>query len=185
MRKRALFVFSIFLIGLIVLSLYGSVPVHAEENITGETAQKNLAFTWLAGQVSGGWPGSAEDIAFTLLALTSDSKLRKEGVGALLEKNPGKDGSTVKDSALALLALDNAGENAEDIAAWLLTTKEKYKASNLEWRMQLDSDVEMSCDISYDGKTDEVIINEDKKIHLSVSQSPKCLTISDDYWIGI
>ncbi len=187
MKKSVLSAFSILIIVLVIF-LYSPVNVSAEENktkLSGEDMQKNLAFTWLSKKVADSWPKSPDDISFLLLSLASDSKSRDEGIKAILEKNPGKDSSNVKDSALALLALDNAGYNADYIAKWLLTKKQKYRASNLEWRMQLDSDKKTKCDIVYGERTEEVMIDDNKKMSIKASDNSQCLSVSDDYWIKI
>ncbi len=153
--------------------------------IPGETAQKNLAFNWIYNKIKEGWPTSIEDTSFALLALASDSELRDEGKEALLDKKIGVAGSNVKDSALALLALNNMGEDVDFLKDWLISQQQPFKASNLEWRIQIDYSGATSCDITYGSKTDSLTINDDKTLSFASSGIPNCLSITDSYWLKI
>lgn len=153
--------------------------------IPGETAQKNLAFNWIYNEIKEGWPQSIEDNAFALLALSSDSELREQGKNELLKKKIGVTGSNVKDSAVALLALNNIGEDVDFLKDWLISQKQPFKASNLEWRIQLDYSGATSCDITYGGKTDVVEIDRLKPLKFTSSGIPNCLSVTEDNWLKI
>lgn len=158
------------------------------EDVAGETISKNLAYSWLYETVKGNWPKNIEDNAFALLALTSDSDMREDGKKALLDKKSGSAWTTIKNSALAMLALNNMGEDTDDAESWLLEQEEPFRARSLEWRIQLDYSDTTSCEISYGGKTDKVEVNYDGygNLKLEINGNPKCLRLTDDnLWIKI
>ena len=90
---------------------------------------------------------SVEEQAFSLLAV---GKCKSE-----LQDNS-KDnecwpssGCRLRDTSLALLALDGAGSSTNDAEDWLVS--QKKTPSELIWYLEIDSNEETKCKISYDG----------------------------------
>ncbi|MEM3074801.1 MAG: hypothetical protein QW727_02570 [Candidatus Pacearchaeota archaeon] len=87
----------------------------------------------------------------------------------------------LKDTAIALLALSNIGEDTKEIENWLLN--QTKIASSLNWFIEIDADKETRCEITYDNIKNMVTINEDKTIQ---SGAGNCLPVSDNkYWLSI
>lgn len=181
--KKAILPF--FIIFLLIISLTFVLAQTEEEAGEDESGKVALAYKWLSDQVKDDWPASTEDSAFALLALAYDDKLASEGRKALLAKKTDGGWSTIKQTALALLALGRLGEKTTTIENWLLNKSKTFEATGLEWYIQIEIEGNTSCEIRYDGKADEVIVYEDKKVKLNVGGTPKCLSDSPVYWLRI
>ena len=125
---------------------------------------------------------SVEEQIFSLLAI-SDSDIDAECKDALIsESNNGecwpKSGCNLKETSLALLALDNEGENTDKIQEWL---RAQTKSSpDLIWFLEIHStnNEATTCQISYSGKGPYTInIDEEGEID---SGAGSCLALSDD-----
>ena len=122
-----------------------------------------------------------EELAFSVLALGTsegcDDKLLD------LSKNEEcwpKTGCKVKETAIAMLALENAGKNTDEIQAWL--QNKTRPASNLEWFLQIESPEATTCSISY-GSSYTINIGADKKINTNAGA---CLSLAQgNYWLKI
>jgi len=87
----------------------------------------------------------------------------------------------IKDTALALLALDHLGENTEKAEKWLLSKNKT--ATDILWLLQEDSESETKCTITYDQVDYQTTISADKKIG---SPAGSCLTIySNNFWFQV
>ena len=172
---------------LLLLSLFFSLAfsslVCAAVN---ETEQVTLAYSWLSEQVEE-WPSGAEDAAFALLALSYDDDLALKGKDALLASSKNGEGvcwpSTckVKETALALLALNRIGYDTANIEEWLLA--QNSTPTGMKWYLQIDSSEKCTCTISYDNKEYNITIGENKKIDKSAGS---CLSKSyNDYFLKV
>jgi len=91
-----------------------------------------------------------------------------------------KSNSALKDTAIALLALDRLGKDTTKIESWLLN--QTKTASDLDWFLQIESDQATTCTISY-GTAHTITIGDDKKIS---SNAGSCLSLAqDNYWLKI
>ncbi len=87
----------------------------------------------------------------------------------------------VKDTSMALLALEKSGANTNKVKNWLLN--QTKPASDLIWYLQIDTQSASSCDVKYDGRTYRVSVGADKKVS---SSAGSCLPISENgYWLRI
>ena len=87
----------------------------------------------------------------------------------------------LKDTAIAMIALDRAGEDTTKIKEWLLS--QTKVASSLVWYIEIDADEATQCDISYDTSSLSIEINEDKTLEVP---SNNCLSPSTgNYWLEI
>ena len=127
---------------------------------------------------------STKQSAFNLLAVSYDSKLQNDCKTSLKEKKK-QDcwGETdvgtcnIKSTALAILALNNIGENTDDSVKWL--SAKKIDETGLTWYLEIDADNKTECDVN--GK--KIIIEENKKIS---GTPPSGLAKSyNDYWFQI
>jgi len=191
-KKAALLVFIAFLLTASFALVFAqtSEETAAETAETAEAEKVALAYSWLSDQVKEGWPTSVEDNAFALLALAYDDKLASQGRKALLDKKTDGGWQGIKQTALALLALDRLGEKTTEIENWLLNKSKTFEATGLEWLIQIDFDGNTSCEVSYGGKTeaDEVTLYEDKKVKLDAKDTPRCLSEypkDNPFWLKI
>jgi len=117
--------------------------------------------------------------------LSYDSNIQSECKNALLDKSKDdkcfpSSGCRLRDTSLALLALDNINSNTEDIKNWLLS---QTTIPDLEWYLEIDADEQTTCTITYSGTSYQTDIRENKK--LTKGAGP-CLTLSQSaYWLKI
>jgi hypothetical protein len=87
----------------------------------------------------------------------------------------------VKDTALAIWALDERGENTEKAENWLFY--QNTTSSDVSWFLEIDAAEETTCTISYSGIDYSIEINEDKTIS---SDAGSCLSkTSSGYWLEV
>ncbi|MEM3113495.1 MAG: hypothetical protein QXI33_03690 [Candidatus Pacearchaeota archaeon] len=92
-----------------------------------------------------------------------------------------KSNCKLKETSIALLALDNIGENTDKIQSWILN--QTKIASDLIWYLEVDTDGTSSCYVKYDLRNYNFDILSDKKIS---SGAGNCLSISENgYWLKI
>lgn len=122
---------------------------------------------------------SVEEQAFTVLAI-GDCESELEDNGKDGECWPSS-GCRLRDTALAILALDRVGGSTDDAEDWLLDQIDTPQ--DLIWYLEIDTDEESVCKVSYDDRERDIIVREDKK--LSGSGGP-CLSLAqDDYWLKV
>jgi hypothetical protein len=122
---------------------------------------------------------SVEEIALTILA-TPDN-IFEDCVDELKSREKANHWGNIKDTALAIMALNHAGEDTEPSEEWLIA--QNQTPTELIWYMQEDSNEETECHIGYNGKDYSVIVGENKKID---SNAGSCLTRAQvNYWLQI
>lgn len=124
---------------------------------------------------------NSEDISFALLAMAYDSDIQQACHSALLNEKTGNcweevDDCELKQTSLAILALDNIGVDVEPYTDWLLEEDQKIIAKELNWYLQMDTSVEaeMDCEVEVDGTEYDITIGADKKIKTALSST--CLS---------
>jgi len=129
---------------------------------------------------------TTEEIAFTLLA-SPNSATTTECKNALIDKRSAsnncwpKASCTIKDTALAILALNNLGEDTAQAEAWLVS--KTLTPTDLIWYLQQDSNVATQCKISAQGDENTINIKENKKIEGSAGS---CFSLArSDFWLEI
>lgn len=109
-------------------------------------------------------------------ALNASSRIPKEGQQCWPLAN-----CKIKDTAIAILALYQLGEDTTAAENWLLN--QTMIASDLEWYLQITADEPASCALKYGANSYNINILEDDKLSGTVSG---CLSIdSAGYWLRI
>ncbi len=200
MKKGSLSVCKFFLVAavtLLTLSLFSST--YAAEpaiNETKEAAALNSSAYWLFNQVNTKWNTlNSEDASWALLALSSVDSITEEAKSALINKSKDTEcwpstNCKVKSTAIAILALNELGEDTEIASDWILTKQKAYTTSGVSWYLQLDSDDATNCTISYPVDSSTVTaklnINKNKTYAWKEGNGGSCLTISNDkYWLAL
>ncbi len=92
-----------------------------------------------------------------------------------------KGNCNIKDTALAVLALSQNGENTDSAESWLLN--QNKTPTDLIWYLQQNSDTATTCTITYSGNSYEINVAENKKID---SPAGECLKLSQsEFWLQI
>jgi hypothetical protein len=89
---------------------------------------------------------------------------------------------SIKTTALAIIAMQAAGEDTEEAENWLLA--QKAAPPDLTWYLQIESNQETTCTINYNGNSYTTTIGTDKK---PTRAAGSCLVIDSDYpyWLKI
>lgn len=104
------------------------------------------------------------EIAFTILSQPA-SNVSNACVKVLKNRQIngecfGTSSCSIKDTGLAILALDLVGENTEKAETWLANKSKISK--ELSWILEIDTDTEMNCKISYSGNEYPIVMRPDK-----------------------
>lgn len=202
MKKRVACLL-VFLVSALILLSFMSVKVLAQDtenttdsdsdsttsvSATDETSKISKAYSCLEDKVDGNCNSlSIEEQAFSLLALASSSGVQGECKSSLLakSKNSGEcwpsSSCRLRDTSLAVLALENLNSDTTKAESWLLA--QKKIPTELVWYLEIDSNEETKCTIS-DGASDKTItIKADKKIS---GTTGTCLSIAaGNYFLKI
>ncbi len=172
MKKR----FIIFAFLLLILSI--SFILAADPKVT-------KAYQCLEGKVVGKCSSlSPEEKAFSLLALGEckqeliDSSKKINGKAQCWPSSSCDIAVTSK----ALLALQANDYDTSEIANWLLS--QKMVPGGLNWFLQIESNEETSCTITYQGGSAQLILGTDKKIK-SLNGGGCFSAVQQDYWLQI
>ncbi len=167
MKKGAL-VFAVLLI--LIFSMFFA-------SAANDTSTK--AYSCLEAKVSGNCASlTPEEKIFSLLAINScKSELLSDSLSGNCWPNSG---CKIKTTAQAILALNRV--NSETLAAenWLLS--QSITSSDLDWFLQVDSDVETSCTVSYSEGTYTFTIDADKTL---TGNTGNCLKVYNSYWLKV
>lgn len=158
-----------------------SVSVLAQQEV-------DKAYSCLEGKVKGKCSSfNSEEEAFSLLALAYKSDIQSECKNALISnsKNNGecwpKSACTLRETSLAVLALNNIKANADKPENWLLS--QNKTPDELTWYLEIDAKEATKCKIDYDNKNYTINMNSDKKLSGSAGT---CLTLAQsNYWLQI
>jgi len=172
-KKRIFAIFFLFLI-LISFSL-----LQAQENST-EKAKVEKAYDCLKEKVEGNCDSlTTEEKIFSLMAI---DECEEELIGDSSSEECWPFGNcNLKTTAQAALVLNNAGKDVDKAQQWILS--QKKATSELVWYLQIESNTETTCTISYEGFSNNIKIKEDKKI--SGDAGPCLSLVRDDYWLQI
>jgi len=185
MKKRVALLF----LSLLIVSMFSFTLISAaNETESGELQGFTKAYDCLENLVTDrGYDDlTSEELAFALLALGYDSGMQGELRSALADKSldnmcwPGDDCS-VKETSLAMIALEHVGQSTNAVEEWL--AEETIEPRELNWYLQIDTNEESECTISYEGGSRDVDIQEDKRI---TGAGGQCFRSAfDGYWIKI
>lgn len=174
---------------LIVLVLAMSTLVLANNHTTQDNSTTSTqpttdiegGFACLEEKVSDCSSLSTQEVALTILATPSE-EVFDSCVGVLenRQENDNWDNS-VRDTALAILALNHAGKSTDEAENWLLN--HTRIPTELIWFLEQDSNEASTCSITYGSNSHEVFINENKKIN---KDAGPCLKLAQsNYWLQI
>ncbi len=161
-------------IAFIFVLMYSLSFISAEINQT----QIDKGYIWLAEKTENCSTSLQENI-FTLLS----AKTCKDNLLSQSSNNTCWPGSScnVKETAQAGFALKEAGSTPTQVETWMLSKKKA--PTNLDWFLQIETEESSLCEITYDSRTYDVQINEDKKVE---SNAGTCLSISENgYWLKV
>ena len=180
MKKQVMFSMLILIV-LLVTSL--ALAQEDEEDETQELI--DTAYQCLEDSLGSGCEDltNSEAQAYAVLALGD-----KQCADRLLENSDNAEetcwpsGSCkVRDTAIAMMALDRINKDTTKIKEWLLD--QTMVATSLIWYIEIDADEATTCDVTRDTTTTQITINEDKTIN---SISDNCLSLSTgDYWLKL
>lgn len=159
-----------------------STSVFAQTTTTANLTSEEKAYSCLEFKVTGKCSSLPfEDRAFALLALGHKQNLADECKAAI---NPSREcwpseGCKVKDTAVALLALNHVGSDISSAKDWLIS--KTRNPDKLLWYLQIDTTTNSTCKINYGDRDYTLKIGSDKKLTIG---SNRCLK-SSDYWLGI
>lgn len=125
-----------------------------------------------------------EEISFNLLAMSYDSSIQSDCVLSLIDKGSencwgDKESAScnIRNTALAIMALDYVGEDVDNYVNWLLDRKKQE--TDLTWFLEIDANNKTECNIN--GKN--FVINSNKKI---TGSNPSGLSKTfNNYWFEI
>jgi hypothetical protein len=171
------------LIGIIFLILVSPLLIAEEDEIsltneTDDLSAVDRGYDCLNELVSGRCGElSIEEQIFSALAVGKcGDEIKKDSEGDLECWPYG--GCKIKTTAQAILALDINTDHAQD---WLLS--KKIIPSDIIWYLQVDSNEETSCSVTYQGATYDFNIGSDKELSRGAGN---CLSLSSgDYWFKI
>ena len=127
-----------------------------------------------------------EELSFSLLALSYNFSMLPLVRDELIARGQANEcwpsGScSLRNTALAVLALDNAGEDTTAAANWLSAAN--ATPSGLEWFLQVDPDNATTCTLTYDGTPYSISVRDDKTLS---GGAGSCLPLDPaGYWLQI
>jgi hypothetical protein len=180
----------------ITLILLLSLVIAADTSDTATTDKVEKAYTCLQNKVKTDCSGAitTEDQAFSLLALSYESSIQGKCLSSLESGKQTKDcwsskksdsACTLKNTALAILAMQRINQDTEDAEAWL--ANQTMNPSELSWYLEIDSKDPALCSIKYSNSSVkyEIKMAEDKKLTITKTASDSCLSIENGYWLKI
>ena len=169
--EKSRFVFCV----LIVLLMF-VLPLVISEGVLDDDAKIDKAYDCLGEKVEGECSSlSLEEMIFSCLAI---GECEEEILNA--SKNNGcwpSSDCDIKTTAQAILALDQKGEDTDEAEAWLFSKNKT--PSGMIWYLQIESNQETTCSVTYSGSSHDITIGADKKI---ISGAGSCLSLSEGGW---
>ena len=122
---------------------------------------------------------TTQELAYTILA-TPDNAF-DDCVAELNNRKSSDNWGNVRDTALAILALDHAGEDTTSSEEWLL--EQSRTPTDLIWYLEQDSNEAVECHIGYDSSDYSINIGENKKIDANAGS---CLIRAhSNFWLEV
>ncbi len=122
---------------------------------------------------------TVQEISYTILS-TPDNVF-DSCVSELESQKSGDNWGNVKDTSLAILALQHAGKDTSASEAWIID--QALTPEDLVWYLQQDSNSPSTCNIGYDSESYVVSVGENKKFD---KDAGPCLTRSQSsFWLEV
>jgi hypothetical protein len=160
-------------------------PTSAGSQITLNQSVQDKAYACLESKVSGKCSTlSVSEMSLVLLSNPNQS-LSSECRTELINKRDGancwpRGACTIKDTALAVLALNNYGEDTSDAENWLIS---KNRTADLVWFLEQDAANATQCKITYSANDYLINVGENKRIN---EDAGPCLSRAQaNFWLQI
>ena len=171
---------------ILFLLLFSLAPAFASDNETTSTDDSESdsdkiedGFNCLEEKVGDCSGLTIQELAYTILA-TPDNAF-DDCVAELNSRKSSDNWDNIRDTALAILALDHAGEDTTPSEEWLL--EQSKTPTDLMWYLQQDSNEVVECHIGYDSSDYSINIGENKKID---TDAGSCLTRThSNFWLEV
>jgi hypothetical protein len=161
----------------ILLILFASAIVQANDEANQTTIEKG--FECLEYEAEDCSDLSNQEIALTIMA--SPENIFESCVDELISRQQNDHWGNIKDTSLAIIALNHAGQETTAAEEWLISQNRTLE--DLTWYLQQDSNEESECLISYNSREYTINVGEDKKIDQNAGE---CLSLAQsDFWLEI
>ncbi len=163
---------SVFILSLLILFLFPLISAQANDT------QINKGFSCLNTQVGDCSSASLNEQIFASLANGKCTSL----IAGSSNNGCWPSGSCdIKTTAQAMLALRNSGLPTSSSEAWLST--KQIKTSDINWFLQINTNSNATCSVSYSGSSYTINLNADKSIS---SAAGNCFSVSPNgYWFSV
>jgi len=168
----------------------GGSPVLTQNCTVTTTVRVNTSsidkgFDCLVQQIKSDCTGAAtvQEIALSIMASPNNTEKCVKRLKTFAKTNCFGTGSTcsVKDTALAIVALNHAKEQTSNYISWL--KNQTRTSTDLIWQLEQDSIEKSDCEITYDSQEYPFSVLENKKI---TSSAGNCFSLTQsDYWFQI
>jgi len=166
-----------FVFGALIFLLMFALPFVISENaVLDDNAKIDKAYECLKGKIEDKCSSlSLEEMIFSCLAV---GECKDEILNASKNKEcwPSSD-CNIKTTAQAILALNKKRANTDKPEAWLFA--QNKTPSGIIWYLQIESNQETACNITYSDSSYDITIRADKKIN---SGAGSCLSLSEGGW---
>jgi len=177
MKKKVL-LFTIFLVFLISIG-----QIVLADEYSNETAAYDCLLNKVEGTKCSTLSNNVEAQIFSLWA-TKECKSQVLSASSTEKDCWPKGSCTIEMTAKALISLSEVGENVGKIKSWLLARTKT--TDGLNWFLQVDSNEETTCTITYSGGTYSFTLGLDKKIKNPSPSSGSCFSLyRENYWLKI
>ncbi len=167
----------VFLLFLLIASF---AFVYADEEISETNNKTNLALECLNEKIGNSCEKTADiqELALTILARPKNVNSCVSRLKANISNN---NLGSIKNTALGIIALKNAGEDVSKMTQWL--SNRSIVPIDITWYIQEHSNGESICKVKYNGSSYNFSISPIKKI--VSTQLGRCLEIDSSFWFKI
>lgn len=163
-----------------------NTTTNSTTNVVLNTENFDDSFVCLENALKSDCSGAStvQELSLAVLASTSVSdkclvKLKDKKTSSNCWGEAGK--CSVKDTAMAILALNHAGEKTDLSESWLLS--KNLTSTDLIWYLQEDSKEKTECRFSYDANNYNLQVYENKKVS---GAAGSCLPLaSGSFWLQV
>ena len=188
MKKRVVLIFSLSIAIILAISFI-SAAANDTTNVTNSGNSFEKSYSCLRDQIDARTYGSMtiEELAFSLMALGYDGA-RQGAIGSELENRKStsaecwpKNGCTIKETSLVMLAYNQVNRNTDSIKNWLMN--QTGPTTDLIWYLQIETVNQSTCKITYDNQSRSISISDKKVISGSAGS---CLRSAyNGYWLEV
>lgn len=150
--------------------------------VEGEAEAVEDAYACLENTIETTRTCSEQNLEEQIISLLTVGKCKDEVLAASNSENEcwPKNSCDLRLTALATLALDSLEINTTASQNWMLD--KKGTPTDLDWFLEVDTEGNSSCTISYDNSDYSAQINEDETVSIATNT---CLSANPGYWFEI